>query len=575
MSQSQLASQKSHPKGLYILFATEMWERFNYYGMRAVLILFMTKALLFDKAFASNLYGSYTGLVYLTPLIGGFIADRYWGNKRSIIAGGLLMAMGEFILFFCGSLYASNPGLSSVFFFSGLGFMIAGNGFFKPNISSLVGQLYPDGDRRKDAAYTIFYMGINVGGALGPIVCAFLGDTGDPADFKWAFLAGGIAMLLSVIVQWIFQEKYVVDPQGKSLGMVPADSPKSFSNPLLVGTGLALLSALMIGLLYIDATKFSFLTYLLLASAVFIIVFILSDKTLTKIEKERVIVILIVSFFVIFFWSAFEQAGASLTFFADEQTNRDLNWDIPKWLLYILGLGLIVYLGLLLKKATASLAGEFDRQLRLTVQFLLAAAIAVLLYLLFQVATNGTSSIFIGTIPASAFASLNSIYVVTFAPVFAWLWIKLGKREPSSPTKMAIGLLLLAIGYFWIAQGVDGVQPGVKVSMIWLLGMYAMHTWGELCLSPIGLSLVNKLAPLKYASLLMAVWFLANAVANKFAGVLSALYPDGKSTYFLGYEITNNYDFFLLFVGMAGIASLILFGLTKKLQKMMHEKVEL
>ena len=550
MSQTQIAAQKSHPKGLYILFATEMWERFNYYGMRAVLVLFMTKALVFDKAFASNLYGSYTGLVYLTPLIGGFIADRYWGNKRSIIAGGLLMAMGEFILFFCGSLYASNPGLSSVLFFSGLGFMIAGNGFFKPNISSLVGQLYPDGDRRKDAAYTIFYMGINVGGALGPIVCAFLGDTGDPADFKWAFLAGGIAMLLSVIVQWVFQEKYVVDPQGKSLGMVPADSP------------------------YIDATKFSFLTYLLLASAIFIIVFILSDKTLTKIEKERVIVILIVSFFVIFFWSAFEQAGASLTFFADEQTNRDLNWDIPKLIIYLLGIALVFYLGLLLKKATSALAGTFDKQLRLTVQALLAAAIGTLVYLMFQVATNGTSSIFIGTIPASAFASLNSIYVVSFAPVFAWLWIKMGKREPSSPTKMAIGLMLLALGYLWIAQGVDGVQPGIKVSMIWLLGMYAMHTWGELCLSPIGLSLVNKLAPLKYASLLMAVWFLANAVANKFAGVLSALYPDGKSTYFLGYEIANNYDFFLLFVGMAGVASLILFGLTKKLQKMMHEKTE-
>ncbi len=574
MSQSQIASRGGHPKGLYILFATEMWERFNYYGMRAVLVLFMTKALMFDKAFASNLYGSYTGLVYLTPLIGGFIADRFWGNRRSIIAGGLLMALGEFILFFCGSLYVSNPGISSVFFFSGLGFMIAGNGFFKPNISSLVGQLYPDGDRRKDAAYTIFYMGINVGGALGPIVCAFLGDTGNPDDFKWAFLAGGIAMLLSVVVQLVFQEKYVVDPQGKALGMVPADSPKSFSNPLLVGTGLAILAALMIGLLYIDATKFSFLTYLLLASAVFIIVFILSDKTLLKIEKERVIVILIVSFFVIFFWSAFEQAGASLTFFADEQTNRDLNWDIPKWLIYLPGLALVIYLVLLMKKAAAGLAGEFDSKLRITVQVLLAGSIAAILYLLYTVATNGEPSLLIGTIPASAFASLNSIYVVSFAPLFAWLWIKLGKHEPSSPTKMAIGLLLLALGYLWIATGVSDVQPGIKVSMIWLLGMYAMHTWGELCLSPIGLSLVNKLAPLKYASLLMAVWFLANAVANKFAGVLSALYPDGKSTYFLGYEIKNNYDFFLLFVGMAGAASIILFLLTKKLQKMMHEKQE-
>jgi POT family proton-dependent oligopeptide transporter len=197
---SDIKSQ-GHPKGLYVLFATEMWERFNYYGMRAILVLFMTKALLFDKVFASNLYGSYTSLVYLTPLIGGYISDRYWGNKRSIIAGGLVMAIGEILLFFCGSLYDSNQSLSSLFFFSGLGFMIAGNGFFKPNISSLVGQLYPKNDRRIDPAYTIFYMGINVGGALGPFVCGLVGDTGNPADFKWAFLAAGIGMLLSVVVQ--------------------------------------------------------------------------------------------------------------------------------------------------------------------------------------------------------------------------------------------------------------------------------------------------------------------------------------------------------------------------------------
>lgn len=159
----------SHPKGLYVLFATEMWERYNYYGMRAILVLFMTKALLFSKEFSSHLYGGYTSLIYLSPLIGGFIADRFWGNQRSIITGGLIMALGEFVLFFCGSTYSNNPELSQLLFFSGLGFMIAGNGFFKPNISALVGQLYPKGDTRIDAAYTIFYMGINVGGALGPL----------------------------------------------------------------------------------------------------------------------------------------------------------------------------------------------------------------------------------------------------------------------------------------------------------------------------------------------------------------------------------------------------------------------
>jgi POT family proton-dependent oligopeptide transporter len=534
---------KPHPKGLYVLFATEMWERFNYYGMRAILVLFMTKALLFDKAFASNLYGSYTGLVYLTPLIGGYIADRYWGNKRSIITGGLLMALGEFILFFCATVYGSNEQLATFLFFSGLGFMIAGNGFFKPNISSLVGQLYPKGDRKIDAAYTIFYMGINVGGALGPIVCGFLGDTGNPLDFKWAFLAGGIAMLLSVVVQLIFQQKYVIAPDGKPLGQVPEGASKATLNPLFVGLGLAAFSALMIGLFYIDAKVFSFLTYLLIASVLFIAFVIFSDKSLNRIEKQRIAVIFIVAFFVVFFWSAFEQAGASLTFFAEEQTQRDLGFV---------------------------------------------------------------------NIPASIFASLNSIFVVAFAPIFAWLWIKLGKREPSSPTKMAIGLLLLAIGYLWIAFGVKDVSSSIKVSMMWLIGMYALHTCGELCLSPIGLSLVNKLAPLKFASLLMAVWFLANAAANKFAGILSSLYPPGLAEVkqaagaginlqpilskevvptatelaklkelkipfeyqsIVGIQINSLYEFFMMFVVMAGIASLILFMITKKLQKMMHQDV--
>lgn len=499
---NHMSEQKGHPKGLYVLFATEMWERFNYYGMRAILVLFMTKALLFDKAFASNLYGSYTGLVYLTPLIGGYIADRYWGNQRSIILGGLVMAIGEFVLFFCAMLYQSNESLSALLFFTGLGLMIAGNGFFKPNISAMVGQLYPKNDRRIDAAYTIFYMGINVGGAMGPIICGLVGDTGNPADFKWSFLAGGIGMLLSVVIQLMYHRKYVLDPITKQpLGLVSKDTSSAWLNPVFTILGLAGFSGLMIGLLYIDAKVVSYLTILLAASVIFIAFIIFKDKALSVIEKQRIAVIFIVSFFVVFFWSAFEQAGASLTFFAEEQTNRNL--------------------------------GFF-------------------------------------TVPASFFASLNSIYVVTLAPLFAWLWLKLGKREPASPTKMAWGLLLLAIGYLWIGLGVKGVESGVKVSMIWLFGMYFLHTSGELCLSPIGLSLVNKLAPLKFASLLMAVWFLANAAANKLAGVLSSFYPDNKTTEILGYQMNNLFDFFMLFVVMAGLASLILFLLTKKLQKMMH-----
>jgi POT family proton-dependent oligopeptide transporter len=566
----QLA-KKGHPKGLYILFATEMWERFNFYGMRAILVLFMTKALLFDHAFASNLYGSYLSLVYLTPLLGGYIADRYWGNRRSIIVGGIVMAIGELVLFLCGTFYHSAPQLSTFLFFSGLGFMITGNGFFKPNISSLVGQLYPANDHRKDAAYTIFYMGINVGGAIGPFVCGLVGDTGDPADFRWAFLCGGIGMCISVIVQKLFQHKYVVDPNNKILGLVPKDSPKAFSTPILIIAALAVLVAVMIGLYYLDA-KFNYLFYLLTACIVIIPTIIFVDKSLTAIEKKKVMVIFVVCFFVIFFWGAFEQAGASLTFFADEQTQRHIGLKVPIWSIAIVSALLLYYVFTLFKKAAKNLASEFDRQLRFTVYGLLwlfSAAIIIANIYLFSTGSNYVTK---DEIPASWFQSLNSTFVVLFAPFFAWLWLSLGKREPSSPTKMAMGLMLLALGYLWIAKGVDNVQPGVRVSMIWLTGMYALHTAGELCLSPIGMSLVNKLSPLKFSSLLMAIWFTANSFGNKVAGVLSALYPEnGKTTSFLGYHMNNLHEFFMLFVFMAGTASIVLFLLTLKLQKMMKE----
>lgn len=415
-------SPKGHPKGLYVLFATEMWERFNYYGMRAILVLFMTKALLFSDAFASNLYGSYTGLVYLTPLIGGYIADRYWGSKRSIIIGGLIMAIGEFLLFFCGSLYESSPSMSTLLFFSGLGFMIAGNGFFKPNISSLVGQLYPKGDRRIDPAYTIFYMGINVGGMLGPLICGIVGDTGNPADFKWAFLVAGIGMLISVLVQKVYQDKYIRDPKGGALGEPSANAPNQWQNPALIVAGLLAFAAVAIGLLYVDATQFSFLTYLLLGAVLLIAFVLFSDKSLSKPEKQRVGVIFVVAFFVIFFWSAFEQAGASLTLFTDRQTDRSLNWNISTYVIYaILGL-LIVYFVTLWRKAVKHLSRN-DKSLLTGVQILLAILIAGIAYVIYSLLSKGEASILLNEVPASTFQSLNSFFVIIFAPVFAWLWI--------------------------------------------------------------------------------------------------------------------------------------------------------
>jgi POT family proton-dependent oligopeptide transporter len=348
---------------------------------------------------------------------------------------------------------------------------------------------------------------------------------------------------------------------------------------------------------------------LLTACIVIIPTIIFVDKSLTPAEKKKVAVIFVVCFFVIFFWGAFEQAGASLSFFADEQTQRHVGLNIPVWPIIIISIALLYYVFTLFKKASKNLASEFDKNLRVTVFGLLSilsvGVIAGIIYLL----SSGQGTISLEDIPASWFQSLNSAFVVLFAPFFAWFWLAIGKREPSSPTKMAMGLLLLALGYLWIAHGVDNVGPGVKVSMIWLTGMYALHTSGELCLSPIGMSLVNKLSPAKFLSLLMAIWFTANAFGNKVAGVLSSMYPPGiaeikkakdagidlsKILYnkipptsaqvlqlkqleipyefksFLGYHINTLYDFFMLFVFMAGIASLILFLVTKKLQKMMQ-----
>ena len=523
---SKNETKQSHPRGLYLLFVTEMWERFSYYGMRALFMLYITKALLFDKGFAAQIYGSYTGLVYLTPLLGGYIADRYWGNRRSIFWGGIVMAIGQFLMF-ASALNYKDVESAKYLMFCGLGALILGNGFFKPNISTMVGHLYAPNDSRKDSAFTIFYMGINLGAAIAPLWCGFVGDTGNPGDFKWGFLSAGMGMLLAVTIFELLKNKYLCTPDGKQIGLSPAKDPNHHSHTLDVDDALknpnsknrlvwSLGGFLALFLLFsfnfnslnnLSVTMFEGADWI--GSAIFAVsiimpIFIVADKSLTKIERSRIFVIYIISFFVIFFWAAFEQAGASLTFFADEQTDRRIfGWEMP----------------------------------------------------------------------ASSFQSFNAIFVVSLAPVFAALWTFLGKRglEPSSPAKQSIGLFLLAIGYLVIAFGVRGVDTNVKVSMLWITSLYLLHTMGELCLSPIGLSIVNKLAPMRFASLLMGVWFMANAAANKFAGILSGLYPEnGIAKSFVGYQISTLYDFFMLFVVMSGIAAVILFVLSKWLEKLMH-----
>ena len=562
------AQQKGHPRGLYLLFFTEMWERFSYYGMRAIFILFLTKALLMAAGDASVIYGSYTGLVYLTPLLGGYLADKYWGNRKSIFLGGILMAIGQFLMFLSAS-FIDEKSFAITLMWAGLTFLIVGNGFFKPNISTMVGQLYTKEDTRVDSAFTIFYMGINLGAFFSPLVCGSLGDTGNPYDFKWGFLAACIGMVVSIISFELLKNKHLNRPDNYSFfSKVKKDDLKVLM--LVLGT-VGLIFFLM-NFKQIFNTDFDIILWLIVLAFFASPMAILTDKSITKIERDRIIVIFILAFFVIFFWSAFEQAGASLTLFAEENVNRDVPFGINKWIIFTIGSGLIYYLSKFFEWFF-----EWKKNTHLTIS---AIGVLVMLVLVFL---GKITSLHFDQIPASWFQSVNPMVIVLFAPVMSWLWTKLGSKQPSSPTKMAFGLLLVCLGYVLIAFGVKGVDANVKIGMMWLVGLYFIHTIGELCLSPIGLSMVSKLSPLRFSSLLMGTWFLANALANKFAGTLSSLIPPGagegaKDTIgkvpeyksILGFQITNLYEFFIVFIVMSGIASLILFGLSKFLQKKMN-----
>lgn len=565
--------QKGHPKGLYLLFVTEMWERFSYYGMRAILFLFMTKMLLLDSDFASGLYGNYTGLVYLTPLIGGYISDRYWGNRKSIFIGGIIMAIGQFMLFFSASSIGTS--IAPIAFYIGLLCLIIGNGFFKPNISTMVNQLYAPGDKRVDGAFSIFYMGINLGAFFSPLVC---GTLAEKIDYKWGFFAAGVGMVIGVVVFELLKNKYIVSATGEVVGGKPKAEVKESTQESVrtpfdfkrLGLWIAVYAGLWAAFMY--GLEFNFVSTLIFATSIAASGFVITDPSLSKVERNRIIVIYIIAFFVIFFWSAFEQAGASLTLFADQQTDRAIfGWEMP----------------------------------------------------------------------ASYFQSVNPLAIIVLAPLFAILWGFLGKRnmEPASPIKQAFGLFLLAVGYLIIAFGVQGIEGAAKTSMFWLLSMYLVHTMGELCLSPIGLSMVARLSPIRLGSLLMGIWFMSNAMANDFAGMLSKLYPEkmvsveqvitseakynlvlvdkskkdnktientekvndvlsipissvkfdkikdskvkqsiyedlagkaqAKEKSFLGITVNSLYSFFMVFVVMAGVAAVILFLLSSKLLKMM------
>ena len=538
-----------HPKGLYLLFLTEMAERFSYYGMRALFVLYLV-AVFYTPENASQIYGSYTGLVYLTPLIGGYVADRYWGNRRSIIFGGVVMAVGQFLMFASASTVSQSifsPGgtidssvdntLSLWLMFLGLAAIIFGNGFFKANISTMVGDLYDVNDGRKDAAFTIFYMGVNLGALIAPVVCGYFGtgNWANPNTFRWGFFSAGCGMLLSLAIFTLFKNKYLVTPDGLDIGLRPSDSKVTKlkilqeleDEKLLEGTqleakdirlpkketrnspwriiGCVALMAVLFLVFASSATDFNgWISAAIYCCSIVLPVFIITDRSLTKVDKYRIGVIFIIAAFVIFFWSAFEQAGSSLTLFAEYQCDRTIgSWEMP----------------------------------------------------------------------TTWFQSINPIVVVLCAPFMATLWETLAKHrlEPSSPVKQAIGLLLLAMGYAVIAYATYGVDPATKISMWWLVILYFIHTIGELAVSPIGLSMVTKLAPAHLASLLMGVWFMSNAASNVFAGQLATLLPaEGKApSRLLGFmEVTTLSDFFLIFAVMAGIAAVILLLLCPTIRRM-------
>ena len=555
-------AKASHPKGLWVLFGTEMWERFNFYGMRALLTLFLVNSLLMKEEDASLIYGGFLGLCYLTPMLGGFVADRFFGNRNCIILGGLMMAVGQLFLFASATVFSTNLAFAQTLMWTALAIIVFGNGFFKPNISSMVGSLYPVQEKSKlDSAFTIFYLGINLGALLGQFICPLIGDiessTGvrDIHAFKWGFLAASLAMILGTVIFYFLKNKYVVSPEGKPLGGLPSKRDASdyeegegqkavFSTKALITAAVSFIVLFFAIRYLISGTNVvkTIIYPIIYASGLTLAGLIISDTTLTKIERDRIIVIYIVSFFVIFFWAAFEQAGSSLTFIADYQTDRNFfGWQMPPSMVQI----------------------------------------------------------------------FNGLFVVMLALPFSMLWDKLRSmgKEPISPVKQAIGLLLIALSYFIIANNVKDLGNNGLLGIKWLILLYLIQTLGELSLSPIGLSLVGKLSPKRFASLLYGVFFLSNASGYALAGTLGSLLPSTGDKFnkakelgvdlqavlnktvtatpeqlellsknqisatnpvFVGFEIHNLYEFFMVFVVLTGIAAVILLALKPVLKRMMH-----
>ena len=511
MADSGTLKQKElfgHPVGLYVLFLTEMWERFSFYGMKALLILYLVKYHLFTDIEGNLLVGSYAALVYAMPVIGGLLADKYLGFRRAVTFGGILLVLGHLGMAYEGEaakemtagVIERDESALQVFYLS-LALIIMGVGFLKANISSIVGELYKRGDARRDSGFTIFYMGINLGSALATLICAWLGEK---YGWNYGFGAAGIGMVLGLIT-FIYGKKYFYGKgEAKDEKLLKKKSPLGLSNELTI----YVLAVAGVFVVWQMVQRHSVVEVLLMVAGAGSLIYILwyALTKCTKIQRDRLFALTILILFSVIFWSLFEQAYTSLNLYADR----------------------------ILDRATEMF----------------------------------------GVIPAGAFLSLNAIFIILFAPVFAWLWIKLEKRNmnPNAAVKFALGIILVGLGFGALVLGADLSGTG-KVAIIWLVLAYLLHTWGELCLSPVGLSYVTKLSPGKIVGFMMGVWFLATAgseyIASLLANIASIDTSGGVATDLAGAKASYTGLFEkLLYTGLIfGVALLVLSPLIKK---MMH-----
>ncbi len=567
-----------HPVGLFILFFSEMWERFSYYGMRAILVLFMTSELVkggfgWDRSEALLLYGWYTGLVYLTPVIGGWVADNYIGFRKSIIIGAILMTFGHAVM--------AVEWVST--FYLGLILIIIGNGFFKSNIASMVGNMYPEGSPLKDSAYTIFYMGVNAGAFLGMIICGWLGET---QGWTYGFSAAGIFMFFGML-QFYFGQKIFgkigLSPKNEQLEeendaqLAKNDEQaeqkvpfvKSDTNHMIFAISAVVLTVLFVifkNSLFAQTPEYIYYA-LVLTSVLAITYFIVKRLSkYPKIERDRLTVIIIFAFFVFFFWMAFEQAGGALTIFARDYTDRSLPTPMLANIYKIVSLCITVIPMVLLSWVLIMVSKRIMKEFPLTILFTATSFIIIWgVVIVINVYNFNVNEV---EVPASWFGSLNSLVIISFAPLFSMLWPALKKRgkNPSGPLKFTYGLLLMSLSFGLLVIGSLAIPQGAQtasVSMIWLIAFYYFMTLGELCISPIGLSYVSKLSPKRLLGMMFGAWYLANFAANLFAGIVGSyidvILHEYSMSVFLG-----------MFVVVSGIAAVIIGLLNNFMKKKMH-----